>query len=283
MGRGSIEVSVYEEPRRSPALAASYREEASLQALSRDSGSRLAGAAVAALLSLVLHGLLVTSMFWGAGSPATRPRDIGALDVVTPEAADDGALQVTIVQDPSSAPGTAAASANTAVSAAPAIVAIPFSNALSDIETSLPDISIEPARSVSTPAPDAAVRSAMYGRYVGQIDARIERAWLRPRTAIGATTFVCIVRIDQDSRGTVQEVTLEQCNGDERWQRSLVSAIESASPLPAPPDPAVFTRTVHLSFQSDPYSPGAPEDAYEPLSAAAQIGAADRDHPQRSP
>jgi hypothetical protein len=66
--------------------------------------------------------------------------------------------------------------------------------------TSLPDISIQPARSVSTRAPDAAVRSALYGRYVGQVDARIERAWVRPRSAIGATTFVCIVRIDQDSR-----------------------------------------------------------------------------------
>ncbi len=174
MGRGSIEVSVYEERLRSGALVASHRVESSFELPSRNCGGRLAGAAVAALLSLVLHGLLVTSMFWGTGSPAARPRDIGVLDAVAPESADDGALQVIIVQDPSSA--AAAASANGVVSTSPAIVAISFSDALSDIETSLPDISVEPSSSVATPAPDAAVRSAMYGRYVGQIDARIERA-----------------------------------------------------------------------------------------------------------
>ncbi len=281
MGRGSIEVSVYGERLRSEALGLLHRGP-SLKSPSSDSGNRLAGAAVAALLSLALHGLLVTSMFWGTGSPVTRPRDTGALDVAAPEAADDGALQVVIVQDPSSAP--TASSSNSAVSTGRAIVALSFSDALSDIERSLPDIFIDDrASTVPAVAPDAALRSAMYGRYVGQIDARVERAWLRPRTAIGATTFVCIVRIDQDSRGAVQEVTLEQCNGDERWQRSLVSAIESASPLPAPPDPAVFTPILHLSFQSEGYSPSAPQDAYEPVSVAAQISAADRDRPQRKP
>jgi hypothetical protein len=219
MGRGSIEVSVYEKALNAEAVTSSHSGLPSPKPPSRDSGSRLAGAVAAALLSLVLHGLLVTSMFWGTGSPATRPHDVGALDAVTPEATDDGALQVIIVQDPSTAPAGAVASANTVVSTAPAIVAIPLSDALSDLDTSLPDVSVDGASSASALAPDAALPSAMYGRYVGQIDARVERAWQRPRTAIGV--FACIVRVNQDSRGTVQEITLEHAMatsaGSARW------------------------------------------------------------------
>ena len=43
----------------------------------------------------------------------------------------------------------------------------------------------------------------LYGRYVGQIRARIERAWLRPCSLIGASSFTCVVQIVQDRVGTV--------------------------------------------------------------------------------
>jgi len=280
MGRGSLEVSVYNPPLRSAAPVAFPREERSRKVLPLSSGSRIAGPVAAALFTFLLHGVLVTSIFWGVGSPARRFRDVGALDAVVSEAAEDGALEVIFVQDPSSAP--AAAAVNIAVSASKAIVAIPFSDALSETEASLPDISAGAVSSASASEPDA-TRSAMYGRYVGQIDARIERAWRRPRTDIGADVFACIVRIEQDSDGTVQEVTLEQCNGDKRWQSSLVSAIETASPLPAPPDPKIFTHILHMSFQAQGYSASVPQDGYEPPSLEARTGVAERDHAQRSP
>ncbi|MGB6449729.1 MAG: TonB C-terminal domain-containing protein [Steroidobacteraceae bacterium] len=117
----------------------------------------------------------------------------------------------------------------------------------------------------------------MAGRYVGQINARIDRAWMRPRTAIGAPIFACRVRIDQDRAGNVLDVTLERCNGDAHWQLSLVEAIESASPLPAPPDPGVFAPIVHMSFHATAYRSGAPEGEYEPKGVArvAQADASD--------
>ena len=90
------------------------------------------------------------------------------------------------------------------------------------------------------------------GRYLGQITARIDRAWARPRTPIGAGRFLCQVRIEQDPAGNVAEVALERCNGTLPWQLSLVQAIESASPLPAPPDPELFVRALHLSFHAEP-------------------------------
>jgi TonB C terminal len=116
----------------------------------------------------------------------------------------------------------------------------------------------------SASAADDSGDSALFGRYMGQLSARIERAWLRPRTPVGDPLFSCQVRIEQDATGAVREVTLVRCNGSTRWQLSLVQAIQAASPLPAPPDPAVFKRTFSLRFQSQPYSPAVAAELYEP-------------------
>jgi len=123
---------------------------------------------------------------------------------------------------------------------------------------------------------DSAGDSVLAGRYAGQIDARIERAWLRPRTPIGAIRFSCRVSIEQDASGNVKEVALERCNGDARWQLSLVHAIQRASPLPAPPDPAVFRRTLRLTFNAEAFRPGSSAEGYEPeLSLSAMQHAGD--------
>jgi membrane protein involved in colicin uptake len=110
---------------------------------------------------------------------------------------------------------------------------------------------------------DDANAAAMLGRYMGQVTARIERAWIRPRTGVSGGEFQCRVRIEQDRLGTVKEVTLQRCNGDTRWQLSLVRAIESASPLPAPPDPGLFTRLVTLELSSAAFESGSSRDGFE--------------------
>jgi hypothetical protein len=109
----------------------------------------------------------------------------------------------------------------------------------------------------------------MFGRYVGQIDARIQRAWLRPRTSIVSGSFFCRVRIAQERSGHVQEIEILKCNDDPSWQLSLVHAIQSASPLPAPPDPGVFRPMLTLEFSSPPYSPGEDAAGFEPERRAA--------------
>jgi hypothetical protein len=126
----------------------------------------------------------------------------------------------------------------------------------------------------STAAPgDGSAYAMLYGRYVGQISARIERAWMKPRTPIGEDMFSCRLEISQDPTGAVLEVTLIHCNGDARWKSSLVSAARSASPLPAPPDPKVFTRKVMLDFLSAAYGSGASPEGFEP--AAITVAGAD--------
>jgi hypothetical protein len=113
---------------------------------------------------------------------------------------------------------------------------------------------------------------ALYGRYLGQIQARIDRAWLRPRVAIGAPVFRCQVQLDQDTAGRVLATTLVDCNGGSRWQLSLVHAIEASSPLPAPPDSAFFVHHVLLTFRAVAYSRAASAQLYEPPGAVVPSG-----------
>lgn len=122
---------------------------------------------------------------------------------------------------------------------------------------------------------DPAGRALLFGRYSGQIQARIERAWQRPRSPVNVedsrpsgpnvaqADFRCQVRILQDNHGAVQEVQMLNCNGSVIWQQSLVTAILSASPLPAPPDPAVFTRSLTMTFEGQAYTPGSSTDGYD--------------------
>jgi TonB C terminal len=122
-------------------------------------------------------------------------------------------------------------------------------------------------------AGDTQGHAAMFGRYLGQITARIERTWQRPRTAVGAPRFSCQTKIEQDERGKVLSVELRHCTGDARWQLSLVSAIEHASPLPAPPIPSVFARMLVLNFSADAWEDGrANARLYEPEIRVAAAG-----------
>ena len=151
---------------------------------------------------------------------------------------------------------------------------------------------VEEAADSSSPASpdsgDPALRALMFGRYTGQISARIERAWIRPRSPVMESApenaapasappvdqeFRCRVEIRQDERGNVQEVLLVECNGTEAWRHSLVVAINQASPLPAPPIPNLFRRAVTMSFDAPSYQPGSPPDAYEqePPGPAPQL------------
>lgn len=121
---------------------------------------------------------------------------------------------------------------------------------------------------------DSVERAALFGRYTGQIDARIERAWRRPRTPVDATSavvdprrltdqpFKCQVRILQDRQGAVREIQLLQCNGSAAWRQSLVTAILTASPLPAPPKPAVFSDALTLTFVAHAFTSGSDPDDY---------------------
>ncbi len=65
------------------------------------------------------------------------------------------------------------------------------------------------------------------------------------------------------------DVTIGGCSQDSRWRASLVEAVRSASPLPAPPDHRVFRRSVALAFASAAFVPGGSTQGFEPETLTA--------------
>jgi colicin import membrane protein len=93
---------------------------------------------------------------------------------------------------------------------------------------------------------DAARTNGALAQYQALIAARIERAWIRPPSAhVGIN---CQVNITQVPGGEVTAVQVGKCNGDEAVRQSIETAAYRASPLPAPPDPALFDRDVVVTF-----------------------------------
>ncbi len=93
---------------------------------------------------------------------------------------------------------------------------------------------------------DQARTSGALAQYQSMIAARIERAWIRPPSAHAGIS--CQVNITQVPGGAVTAVQVGSCNGDEAVRQSIADAAYRASPLPAPPDPALFDRDVVVTF-----------------------------------
>jgi colicin import membrane protein len=96
---------------------------------------------------------------------------------------------------------------------------------------------------------DALQRGPAEEEYTNLISARISRAWVRPASAQQGVK--CIVHLTQIPGGEVTHVTVENCNGDEAVRQSVQTAVYRASPLPAPPDPALFEPNITVTFAPD--------------------------------
>jgi colicin import membrane protein len=85
--------------------------------------------------------------------------------------------------------------------------------------------------------------------YRGLIQARIQSNWIRPPTA--REGLDCTLDVTQVPGGQVVNVKLEACNGDAAVRQSIENAVYRASPLPDPPDPALFQRNFAFRFKPD--------------------------------
>jgi colicin import membrane protein len=92
-------------------------------------------------------------------------------------------------------------------------------------------------------------RGPALASWQAQIQARISRAWLRPPTA--RPGIECELNVTQVPGGTVTKVSIGQCNGDQAVRESIEAAVYRASPLPPPPDPALFESDLHIHFKPD--------------------------------
>ena len=95
----------------------------------------------------------------------------------------------------------------------------------------------------------AAVDAGLLAQYVAQIQARVQRAWIRPPTARAGLN--CVVYVMQVPGGEVVGVRVGECNGDDYVRQSIEAAVYRASPLPKPADPSLFERNLKLEFKPD--------------------------------
>jgi len=84
-------------------------------------------------------------------------------------------------------------------------------------------------------------------RYITLLRNRIQGAWIKPPSATAGVD--CQVQVTQVPGGVVTGARVTQCNGDAAVRQSIENAVYRASPLPDPPDPALFERNIVLRFR----------------------------------
>jgi colicin import membrane protein len=93
----------------------------------------------------------------------------------------------------------------------------------------------------------AVARSGVVDEYRSMLAQAIERNWIRPPSARAG--LECTLFVTQATGGTVVDVKLGACNGDQAVRESIVNAVYRASPLPAPRDPRAFERKLEIVFK----------------------------------
>ena len=94
---------------------------------------------------------------------------------------------------------------------------------------------------------DAVARSGVMDEYRALLVQTIERNWIRPPSARAG--LQCTLHVTQAPGGTVVDVKLGACNGDQAVRESIANAVFRASPLPAPRDPRAFERRLEIVFK----------------------------------
>jgi hypothetical protein len=240
---------------------------------------------IGVLGTILLHSLVVPSALLGSKGRQTHPPELreASARLKSSVDAEEGLVLITL---PTIANSTRedvqVISSLPTLSKLTAVVPVnPDPPALLNIE--ILTLGEEQASQSTADAGDGAEQARLFGIYTGQIQARIERIWRRPRSPVNENaspvapatdeSFQCQAQIVQDAKGSVLEILLLRCSGSLAWQRSLVTAIQQASPLPAPPSASVFSHSITLNFLALAYVPGSPDDDYEiaPVEVAQMI------------
>ena len=90
-------------------------------------------------------------------------------------------------------------------------------------------------------------RSGIVDEYRALLVQTIERNWLKPPSARAG--LECTLNVTQATGGTVVDVRVGACNGDQAVRESITNAVYRSSPLPAPRDPRAFQRQLVIVFK----------------------------------
>ena len=93
----------------------------------------------------------------------------------------------------------------------------------------------------------AVARSGVMDEYRRLLVQTIERNWIRAPSA--RPGLECTLYVTQATGGTVVDVKLGACNGDEAVRESITTAVYKSTPLPAPRDPRAFERRLEIVFK----------------------------------
>jgi colicin import membrane protein len=93
----------------------------------------------------------------------------------------------------------------------------------------------------------AAARAGVMDEYRLMLVQAIERNWNRPPSA--RPGLECTLFVTQAPGGSVVDVKLGACNGDQAVRESITTAVYKSSPLPAPRDPRAFERRLEIVFR----------------------------------
>jgi colicin import membrane protein len=95
----------------------------------------------------------------------------------------------------------------------------------------------------------ARLRDRNLAEYIGQIQATVNRNWIRPP---GATKGLkCTVKVAQIPGGEVIRVVITKGSGNVAFDRSVENAVLRSSPLPQPKDPSLFDREIKFEFEPE--------------------------------
>lgn len=95
----------------------------------------------------------------------------------------------------------------------------------------------------------AALEADDRSRWAYAIQRQITRNFIRPASAPDG--LECIVNVKQLPGGQVVDVQIGRCNGDDAVRRAIEAAVNKASPLPSPDNPAIFERDLTLIFRPE--------------------------------
>lgn len=99
----------------------------------------------------------------------------------------------------------------------------------------------------SEEAGEAVARSGVVDEYRALLIQTIERNWIKPPSARAG--LECTLHVTQAPGGTVVDVKIGECNGDQAVRESVANAVYRSSPLPAPRDPRAFERRLVMVFK----------------------------------
>ena len=91
-----------------------------------------------------------------------------------------------------------------------------------------------------------AEESSLRGEYISLIVERMERHWVLPRSA--RADLECEVQLTLTPSGDILDARVVRCNGSDAVIRSIETAVSRSSPLPTPPVPSLYQRSLNIVF-----------------------------------